>query len=163
VQKGSTFTIRLPLAIDSPRSIPAGVAPDPSPNAKKPGLRLLVVDDNRDAAESLAILLRATGNEVDIAFDGPSALVMMCRKHPDAVFLDLGLPIMDGYEVARRIRAQKQFSDLVIVALSGWGNEKDRRRSRAAGIDHHLIKPAEFEEIQALLMSASTRRRVARD
>jgi CheY-like chemotaxis protein len=70
---------------------------------------------------------------------------------------------MDGYEVARRIRAQKQFSDLVIVALSGWGNEKDRRRSRAAGIDHHLIKPAEFEEIQALLMSASTRRRVARD
>jgi CheY-like chemotaxis protein len=112
---------------------------------------VLVVDDNTDAAESCALLLRLDGHEVRVAPDGPLALQAARDFAPDAALLDLGLPGMDGFEVARRLRALPQTGRALLVAMTGWGQEEDRRRSREAGFDHHLTKPAPPEEIQQLL------------
>jgi two-component system CheB/CheR fusion protein len=115
---------------------------------------VLVVDDNRDAAESLALLLQAVGHEVRTCHDGPSALEAAAEFGPDTVLLDIGLPGMDGYEVARRLRALPATERALLVALTGYGQEEDQRRARAAGCDHHLIKPADLEALSALLASA---------
>ncbi|EDO29331.1 predicted protein, partial [Nematostella vectensis] len=103
--------------------------------------RILVVDDNIDAADTLAMLLRLLGAEVEIARDGPGALAMHAAFRPEVVLLDIGLPGMDGLEVARRIRAEHGRDQVVLIALTGWGQEEDLRRSREAGMDHHLVKP----------------------
>ncbi len=115
------------------------------------GRRVLVVDDNRDAAESLEMLLRLMGAEVHTAADGQSALEAMRRLRPSVVVLDIGLPDMDGYEVARRARQEPGGGETALIALTGWGEEEDHRRSREAGIDHHLVKPVDFTALEELL------------
>ncbi len=115
--------------------------------------RILVVDDNRDAAESMSELLELLGAEAHVAYDGEGALSEVERHAPDVVLLDIGLPDIDGYEVARRIRARPDPVSPLLVAVTGWGHEDDRRRAREAGFDHHLVKPADVERLEALLSS----------
>jgi CheY-like chemotaxis protein len=113
--------------------------------------RLLLVDDNVDAVESLAVLLTADGHEVRTAHDGAGALALIESFRPDLVVLDIGLPGMNGYEVAQRIRARPELGAPTLVALTGYGQQEDRKRARAAGFDHHFIKPADVGAIQRLL------------
>ena len=115
--------------------------------------RLLVVDDNKDAAESMSMLLEMWGHEVAFAYDGPSALETAEQWQPEAVFLDIGLPGMDGYEVAERLRELPQAKDAVLIAITGYGQEDDRLRSRRAGIDHHLVKPVAPDALRSLIES----------
>jgi CheY-like chemotaxis protein len=111
-----------------------------------------VVDDNRDAADSIAMVLTALGADVRVAYDGLEGLDLVRRYRPDIAFLDLGMPGMDGHELARRIRDVCQPGP-VLIALTGWGQEADREASRRSGFDHHLIKPVRIEVVQALLSS----------
>jgi PAS domain S-box-containing protein len=150
--EGAEFVVRLPLL--------AGQRPEPSAEADgerqdgaAPGHRLLVVDDNRDAALSLAMLLRLQGHEVHVAHDGPSALEVAKSLRPALVFLDIGMPGMDGYEAARRLRQTPGFEKTVLAALTGWGQREDRRRSAEAGFDHHLVKPPDPKAVEDLLAS----------
>jgi two-component system OmpR family response regulator len=110
-----------------------------------------VVDDNRDAVDALAMMLRLGGNDVEIAYEGMAALVTAQSFAPDAVVLDIGLPGIDGYEVARRLRARPETAKALIVAVTGYGQKEDRERSRAAGFDHHLVKPIESDALLTLL------------
>jgi len=110
-----------------------------------------VVEDNRDAARSLELLLKLIGCEVRVAFDGSSALALLPEFTPRAAILDIGLPDFDGYELARRIRDQRLPAPVTLIALTGWGEEEDRRNSAEAGFDHHLTKPVRFEELSELL------------
>jgi CheY-like chemotaxis protein len=112
---------------------------------------VLVVDDNVDAADSLAVLLRLQGHEVRVAHSGPAALAMVGDFQPDLVFLDIGMPGMDGYEVARRMRQVPGLEKVPLVALTGWGQHEDRRRSAQAGFNEHLVKPVEANVLEKLL------------
>jgi two-component system CheB/CheR fusion protein len=109
------------------------------------------VDDNVDAAESIALVLRIIGHEVRTAYQGPAALEAARAFRPEVVLLDIGMPGIDGYEVARRLRQEPALEKVLLVALTGYGQEEDRRRSREAAIDHHLVKPVGPEELRALL------------
>ena len=113
--------------------------------------RILVVDDNVDAADSLALLLGMEGHDVRVAHDGPAALAAVEAEPPDLVFLDIGMPVMNGYDVARRLRQRPGLEHLLLVAMTGWGQEEDRRRSQEAGFDHHLVKPVEPDALHQLL------------
>ena len=117
------------------------------------GRRLLVIDDNKDAAESMSMLFELWGYEVVCAFDGRAALETAVKYRPDAVFLDIGLPGMDGYQIAERLRELPEGTRAVLVAITGYGQDEDRRRSREAGIDHHLVKPVSPEALHELLDS----------
>ncbi|MBY0278075.1 response regulator, partial [Candidatus Binatia bacterium] len=119
--------------------------------------RILVVDDNRDAAESLALLLELRGHGTRVAHDGVEALAAAEEQRPGVIVLDLGLPRLDGVEVARRIRATPWGRDVLLIALTGWGQDDDRRRSTEAGFDHHLVKPVEEGALVALLDRATPR------
>lgn len=119
-------------------------------SAALPPHRVLVVDDNADAAESLGMLLEVRGNAVRIAYDGLEALEAADAFDPDIVLLDIGMPKMSGYEVARRLRAERGDS-VLIVAITGWGQEDDRRRAREAGFDHHFTKPVDYEALIELI------------
>jgi CheY-like chemotaxis protein len=112
---------------------------------------VLLVDDNRDATTSLGMLLNVLGADVHVAHDGPAALQAFDAYRPAIVLLDIGMPGMDGYDVAREIRNRSNGTRVPLVALTGWGQEDDRRRAKAAGFDHHLVKPADIESLQALL------------
>jgi CheY-like chemotaxis protein len=152
--QGAEFVVQLPMAHeqfsgDAPK---AAVGPSPSLVPK----RVLVVDDNRDAAESLGMLLRTLGATVHIVYSGAEALESLEAHNPSVVLLDIGMPDMDGYEVARRIRQRPGFMDVTLIALTGWGQEKDRQRSRTAGFDYHLTKPANVSVLETLLMSLDT-------
>jgi CheY-like chemotaxis protein len=116
-------------------------------------VRVLVVDDNRDAATSLAMLLRTLGAQARVANDGPAALEAYQNDLPDVVLLDIGMPGMDGYDVARRLRASHADHRCLLVALTGWGQEEDRRRAADAGFDHHLVKPSDLVALRAVLAS----------
>lgn len=113
--------------------------------------RILIVDDNPDSADSLGILLGIRGATVEVVHDAAAALQLLQGFNPAVVLLDLGMPGMDGFELAVRIRQQPQFKDVVLVAQTGWGTQEYRRRSRDVGIDHHLVKPVEFESLVSLL------------
>ena len=145
-ESGSEFTIRLPLAQGESRQ-----APKASVVYGMARKRILVVDDNRDSAESMSMLLGVLGAEVRVALDGATALAIYEEFDPSVVLLDIGMPDMDGYEVARRIRAGFPERGTSIVALTGWGQDQDRWRTRLAGFDHHLTKPADIAGLQALL------------
>ncbi len=150
--KGSEFVVRLPLAtqvIDREQGRQARRHGDEVPRPS--GYRLLVVDDNRDAADSLATLLRLQGHEVRVAYSGVAALETAKDYRPDVVFLDIGMPGMDGYEVARRLRRQPWGKDVVLAALTGWGQHEDRRRSAEAGFGHHIVKPPEPKALDTVL------------
>ena len=153
--KGSEFVVRLPLA-QPHEATGAGAAPaEAAPCVPASPRRVLVVDDNIDAAESLGRLLRLMGNQVKTAHDGPSALEMAASFIPDIVLLDIGLPGMDGHEVARRLRLLPSLQKAVLVAQTGWGQDEDRRRSREAGFNHHLVKPVSAAALQAVLGEAA--------
>jgi len=113
------------------------------------GRRILVVDDNHDSAESLALLLELQGHDVRTAFTGPAAIETASAFRPEIVLLDIGLPGMDGYEVARRLRAD--LGRVRLIALTGYGRDEDRDRSREAGFDHHLVKPVDLEALKRML------------
>jgi CheY-like chemotaxis protein len=123
------------------------------PATTSPGRRVLIVDDNVDAAESLAMILNMGGHEAHCAYAPESALETVVSLQPDVVLLDIGLPRMDGYEVARRIRADKWSGRL--VALSGYGRTEDAERARAAGFDAYLVKPVDFDELERVLQTLS--------
>ena len=146
---GTEFMVRLPAA-EEPE--PARVEPPAQvPAAASGGRRILVVDDNRDAASSLTMLLELLGNKVRCAYDGEDAVHAAAEFRPDASLLDIGLPRMNGYEACRRIRAQRPGKDIPIIAITGWGQDEDRRRSREAGFDRHLTKPVDPEALMTLL------------
>jgi PAS domain S-box-containing protein len=149
--RGSEFIVQLPLAV--PVAEPVGDANTRQLHPATPasGLRLLVVDDSHDVARSLAMLLRLRGHEVRVAHDGPTALEIAREFHPDVIFLDIGMPRMDGYEVARRIRQSSGLENVVLAALTGWGQPEDRRRTAAAGFNHHLVKPPEPRALERIL------------
>ncbi|QEH37299.1 Autoinducer 2 sensor kinase/phosphatase LuxQ [Aquisphaera giovannonii] len=146
--RGSEFTIRLPAAKgrEGARPGPAGRTPGAGKRAK-----ILVVDDNEDTAIAMSRLLRALGHEVWTAHSGPDAIQAAREHRPEFILLDIGLPGMDGYEVASRLRREDCGKHAVIVAVSGYGQEEDRRRSREAGFDHHMIKPVDHDALLALL------------
>ena len=145
---GAEFVVTLPLlsAVDAALS-PDSVAGAP-PRAS--GHRVLIVDDNRDSADSLATLLALKGNETRVAYSGAEAMAAAESFRPDAMLLDIGLPHMDGYQVARRIRSEPWGKELLLVAITGWGQDEDRVRSREAGFDAHLVKPVELGELSKL-------------
>jgi PAS domain S-box-containing protein len=148
VGRGSEFVVRLPIAAEHADD---ETQPLPSTPHTNRAHRVLVVDDNRDAASSLALLLQIAGHETSRAHDGPSALEAAEKERPEVILLDIGLPTLNGYEVCRRIRAQPWGASVVLIALTGWGQEEDRRRSHEAGFDGHVVKPVEYAELMTLL------------
>jgi PAS domain S-box-containing protein len=147
--KGSEFIVRLPLAKAMPAQPETSGLKTQQPLAS--GFRLLVVDDNQDAANSLGMLLRLQGHEVQVAYSGMATLEIVKEFLPDAVLLDIGMPGMDGYEVAKRLREQPSLQKAMLVALTGWGQQEDRRRTAEAGFDRHLVKPLDAKLLQNLL------------
>ena len=153
--KGSEFIVRLPVMVEAAKAAPAAkLEHEPAKT-----YRILVVDDNQDAATSLSTLLQMTGHETFTAFDGPTALEAMERHRPEVVLLDIGLPAINGYEVCRRARAQPWGGDATFIALTGWGQEEDRRRTQEAGFDSHLVKPVEFGALIAQLNALGAMRK----
>jgi PAS domain S-box-containing protein len=150
--QGSEFTVRLPGARGAPEKEPEAAAAKPNGRPAQ----VLVVDDHADAARSLAVLLRLWGHNVLLARDGPAALAAAAEHQPDIVLLDIGLPGMDGYQVAQQLRKAPGMEKALLIAMTGYGQEQDRRLAREAGFDHHLVKPVDLEALQSLLASAST-------
>ena len=148
---GSTFVLRLPAVLDSSHC-PQPQAEGPA-HMSPPSLRILVVDDNGDAADSLAMLLRATGNDIRTAYDGLEAVQVASEFRPEVVLLDIGLPKIDGHEVAQRIRKEPWGRQMCLIAVTGWSDETDRARSRASGFNHHLVKPLDTGHLAQLLGS----------
>jgi CheY-like chemotaxis protein len=144
---GSEFTVRLPVVTKSAVSLPAT---DTASQSSIPR-RVLIVDDNRDSADSLAMLFEITGNKAFLAYDGVEALEAIEKHRPEVVLLDIGLPKLDGHEVCRRIREKAWGKDIVIIALTGWGQEDDRRKSEQAGFNGHLVKPVDYDRLLSLL------------
>lgn len=150
-QQGATFTVTLPLQAGKPAPATSGT-PWTSPSTQPPARRrVLIVDDNVDAADTLAMLLETLGCEVRTVYDGQSALQEAHAFQPDLVLLDLGMPDIDGQAVCRRLRAETWGTNIVIAAVTGWGQDEDRRRTRVAGFDHHLVKPVDPEVLQRLV------------
>jgi CheY-like chemotaxis protein/two-component sensor histidine kinase len=148
---GSAFVIRLPAVLESTQC-PQPQAEGPV-HMSPPLLRILIVDDNRDAADSLAMLLRTTGNDIRTAYDGLEAVQVASEFRPEVVLLDIGLPKIDGHQVAQRIRQETWGRQVCLIAVTGWSDETDRARSRAAGFDHHLVKPLDTGHLAQLLGS----------
>ncbi len=149
---GSTFTVRLSLAEPSHTGSGETASPDQHDGDSR-SLRVLVVDDNEDAADSLATIIRLRGHSVTVSNDGVEAVRVAQEFKPQLVFLDIGMPGMTGYEVARTLRTMDVTRDAILVALTGWGSKEDRARANTAGFDHHLTKPAEIKVVQDLMSS----------
>jgi PAS domain S-box-containing protein len=149
VGRGSEFLVRLPLELQ-PKSRPV-VASDLPDAALSAGLKILVVDDNRDAADMCAAMLEAYGHQIQTAYHGTEALELAERFRPQAMVLDISLPGLDGYSLARKLRERPWATSAILIAVSGWGREEDQRRSKEAGFDYHLMKPVSSEAIESLL------------
>jgi CheY-like chemotaxis protein len=147
--QGSTFTFRLPATEAQPMG-----SDDPAQAPREPGRRILVVDDNRDAADSTTAILRLLGYHVEVAYDGQSALAMAARVRPDVVLMDLAMPGVDGFEARRLLKALPDMEGVYTVAMTGFGNEDDKRRTRAAGFDAHMTKPVDLDGLIRLLNDA---------
>jgi len=146
---GSVFTLRLPMAETA-----ADAAPDPARGlapAQERACRILIVDDNADAAETLAMLLEELGHATSVVLESPMAVAAALAFRPDVVLLDIGMPHLNGFDLARQLRAQPALADVRLAALSGWGSDEDRARSRSAGIEHHLTKPVKLNEVMDVL------------
>jgi signal transduction histidine kinase/CheY-like chemotaxis protein len=154
VGQGSEFIVRLPCMADD---VVSAVPPATREPLAVTTRRVLIVDDNRDSADSLATLLRLSGHETRAAYDGLEAVEAAITFRPHAILMDIGLPKLNGYEAARRIRERSMDADLVLVALTGWGQESDRRRSEEAGFDAHLVKPVDDGILTRLLAHLSMR------
>ena len=153
--QGSEFVVS--LVVCPPGAMSLKTQPPPTEIAKPtgPALRVLVVDDNVDAAKILEMLVREAGHLVRMAHTGPTALAAALDYRPDVMLLDIGLPELDGFEVAKRIRQEPLLHDIVLVAMTGYGQESDRQRSQEAGFDHYLVKPADFEKVRQILAAVS--------
>jgi PAS domain S-box-containing protein len=153
VGQGSEFVVRLPVVLPPERQS----VPPPAEEAEqpRPSLRVLVVDDNVDTVTTLAMLVRESGYDVRTAYDGSTVLEAALDYRPNVVLLDIGLPGMNGYEVAKQIRQQPALKNLVLVAMTGYGQESDRKSSHDAGFDHHLVKPADFPKVLKILATVS--------
>ncbi len=147
--KGSEFIVRLPVVVEASKPKPPDNEEEPA--ALKFSLRILIVDDNRDSADSLSIMLRIMGNETRTAYDGHEAVAAAAEFRPEVVLLDIGLPKMTGYEACRHIREQPDGKNVVIIAQTGWGQEEDRQRTHEAGFDHHMVKPVDPSALMKLL------------
>ncbi|MBS0201261.1 MAG: response regulator [Planctomycetes bacterium] len=147
--QGSEFVVRLPMA--TPSKLRKRDEDDDRPLLNGSGHRLLVVDDNKSAAVTLAMLLRLKGYEARVAHDGLTALKLAAEYHPQMIFLDIGMPKMDGCEVARQIRENPELKNVRLVAVTGWGQHEDMRRTMEAGFDHHLTKPTDMKDLEVLL------------
>ncbi len=154
--QGSEFTLRLPTR-SGPPALVAALAEPVESAAPAARLRILVVDDNADSAESMAMLLHLQGYETRSALDGPAALEAAQVFRPELILLDIGLPGMDGYEVTRRLRTQPHMDKTVLVAMTGYGHQRDYLQAKAAGFDHHLVKPVDPEALQRVLASLGGR------
>jgi CheY-like chemotaxis protein len=147
--RGSEFTVRLPIGVVSAPSV---TDTDIRPDKETPiGRRVLIADDNRDSADSLAMLLRMEGHEVAVVHTGLDALAAVSKFDPDIALLDIGMPGLNGYEVAQKIRKAQPASNLRLIAVTGWGQHSDKARARASGFDHHFTKPVEPELLMQLL------------
>ncbi len=153
--RGSEFVVRLPVLVDERAPRTSGPSA-PLESASIPR-RILVVDDNRDSVESLAMLLRMLGHETLLAYDGLEAFEAAERLRPELILLDIGLPKLNGYEACRKIREQEWGQSMVIVALSGWGQEADRKKSTEAGFNHHMVKPLDYNLLLAVMASLPSR------
>jgi CheY-like chemotaxis protein len=149
--RGSEFVVRLPRS-DTKARPDAPVQGSTPPVAPR---RVLIVDDNEDGATTLALLLESAGHRTFTAHDGHAALDLLDRHRPEIVLLDIGLPLVNGYEVCRQIRSRSWAKTVTLVAVTGWGQDGDRQKSREAGFDHHLLKPLEFAELQRLIQTAA--------
>jgi CheY-like chemotaxis protein/anti-sigma regulatory factor (Ser/Thr protein kinase) len=154
VGQGSTFTVSLPLAVTLQPVRNPSIVPLKSKTAET-ALRVLIVDDNRDAADSMAVLLRLMGHEADVAYDGRTALQLPSKSDADLILLDIGLPGMDGYEVARQLRPTAK-RGARLVALTGYGTEEGKLRARDAGFDEHVVKPVSSEKLEQLISASAT-------
>lgn len=149
--KGSTFIVRLPLVSAGARSAePTSTAIQPSVAPR----RILIVDDNQDAADSLTVLLQYQGHEVVTAYNGEEGLKCARTLRPHLVFLDLGMPRMDGIEAAQQLRSLPGGERMMLIALTGWGQEQDQQRTRMAGFDRHLLKPIDLGKLNEILMAS---------
>lgn len=149
VNQGSTFTVRLPFPLNQEASVVVGANTD-EPNSL-PKRRVLVVDDNRDAAESMALVLRHLGNEVAVAFNGLEGIELARTFLPNLILMDIGMPQMNGFEATKHIREQDWGRDMIVIALTGWGQEGDRMQTRNAGCNGHLVKPVDLSDLQKLI------------
>jgi CheY-like chemotaxis protein len=147
--EGSEFVVRLPLALG--RGVAHGFVKEELPRAPVTRRRLLVVDDNRDFADTLGALFETMGHDVRIAYNGTDAVSATAEYRPDAVFLDIGLPGRNGYDVARMLRSSPELADVTLVAFTGYGQVEDRRRVREAGFDYHVVKPADAAELAKIV------------
>lgn len=150
---GAEFLVHLPLAVDSNQAHPNGPSDTSIPTTS---LRILIVDDNRDAADSLAMMLKFIGNDTRTAYDGEEGVKLAAAYRPNVILFDIGLPELNGYEACRQIREQDWGKQPVIIAVTGWGQDEDRRRSQAAGFDHHLVKPVDPRSLMQLLAAFKT-------
>jgi CheY-like chemotaxis protein len=148
--EGAEFTSTLPARAEQPE-VPRK---RPASRRKESAVpkRILVVDDNRDAAESLTVVLKLYGHETHAVYNGDDAMERAAALHPDIILLDLGLPRMSGYDLARQIRSSEWGKQARLIAVTGWGQEDDIRRSHEAGFDHHLVKPVDFQALEKLLV-----------
>jgi CheY-like chemotaxis protein len=149
--KGSQFDVRLPALDLAERGLLAGERSSPGAEPSSEALRVLVVDDNQDAAEMLVEVLRSFGHDTQAAYDGPATL-RLCRAFvPDVALLDIGLPVMDGYELADRMRELPGLAGVRLVAVTGYGQDSDRERSRRSGFHHHLVKPIDIDALDGVI------------
>jgi CheY-like chemotaxis protein len=149
--KGSEFVVRLPVVLNQQE--PKASAPDAAaqPVASSAGVRVLIVDDNVDSADCLAMVVQLEGYSSQVAYDGPAALALALQFKPHIVLLDIGLPGMDGYEIARELQKRPETKDVILIAMTGWGQEEDRRRSEQAGFTKHLVKPVDPAALRTAL------------
>ena len=153
--QGSEFVVRLPVVPTDTPQPPSPVTETGQPTTRP--LRVLVVDDNEDTVLSFSMLLKASGHDVRTAHDGPTAVQAALDYRPDVVLLDIGLPVLNGYEVAKRIRQHSVLKNVVLVALTGYGQDSDRQTSLQAGFNHHLVKPAPLEQLEQILATVSAK------
>jgi CheY-like chemotaxis protein len=159
IGRGSEFVVRLPVLTPSTRGEMKTRQRATQKLKANLRLRVLVVDDNRDAAHMIADALDTVGHMTRTAHDGPTALLSASSFSPDVALLDLGLPVMDGYELAERLRSVKGLQALILVAVTGYGQDADRRRSRKAGFHAHIVKPVDLEELNRVLDKAARGRK----
>jgi CheY-like chemotaxis protein/two-component sensor histidine kinase len=150
IGQGSEFVVRLPIVVDTSVAAATPASGEPAPALD---CRILVVDDNRDSADSLAMVLKLRGSETRVAYDGLDAVAVAATFQPDIVLLDIGLPKLNGFEAARRIRDQSNGNGIVLVALTGWSQEADRQRAREAGFDGYAVKPVDHAVLHELLQN----------
>jgi CheY-like chemotaxis protein len=151
---GSTFLVRLPSVAQPPATTDAPERANAHAIAAVASRQVLVVDDNADAADSVGEALADLGHEVRVAYDGAQALELLRSFTPDVALVDIGLPVMDGYELARRIRAEPRCRDTRLVAVTGYGQASDREKTEAAGFESHLVKPVHIEDLEAALLGS---------